>query len=83
MAAEETQNKCNEQVTYVFKIKHSYNYKYVLKKEHFGLTFFSSRRWLQIADTTTRMIEKTGGSLIRKVVKTNCSNKRGEKTKFI
>lgn len=31
MAAEETQNKCNEQGTYVFKIKHSYNYKYVLK----------------------------------------------------
>lgn len=29
-----------------------------------------------------RMIETTGGSLIRKAVKTNHSNKRWEKTKF-
>lgn len=32
MGAEDTQNIYDKQVIYVFKIKHPYNYKYLLKR---------------------------------------------------
>lgn len=39
METEDTKNKYDKQVIYVFKIKHPYNSKYLLKREHFGLIF--------------------------------------------